>query len=143
MVIDQKPSLQREQVVGSSRDEIEEKIRHYFFDIDAPGYISLLEYSTTNTCRNAVAVAEFCDFGNENAKSYIKKNIRKVLFKLLDEKNEEYISKLIMADVIPDDVLEELQETVNRENMLVVKAYLLEHMNNKKNIEKKSQAFQL
>lgn len=123
--------------------EIEEKIRHYFFDIDAPGYISMLEYSTTNTCRNAVAVAEFCDFGNENAKSCIKKNIRKVLFKLLDEKNEEYISKLIMADIIPDDALKELRGTASQENMLTVRAYLLEHMDNKKNAEKKPQTFQL
>lgn len=124
-------------------DEIEEKIRHYFFDIDAPSYMSMLKYSTTNTCRDAVAVAEFCDFKNKNAKSYIKKNIGRIFPKLLHEKNEECISKLIMANIIPDDAMEELRETVNRENMLIVKAYLLEHMNNKKNIEKKSQTFQL
>lgn len=124
-------------------DEIEEKIRHYFFDIDAPGYISLLEYSTTNTCRDAVAVEEFCDFGNEDAKKHIKKHIGRILPMLLDEKNEECISTLIMANIISDDTLEELRETANQKNMLTVQAYLLEHMDNKKNAEKKSQTFQL
>lgn len=62
-------------------DEIEEKIRHYFFDINVSN-VSLLEYSATNTCRDAVAVAEFCDFGNEDA----KKHIGRILPMLLNEK---------------------------------------------------------
>ena len=121
-------------------DEIEEKIRHYFFDINVSN-VSLLEYSATNTCRDAVA--EFCDFGNEDAKKHIKKHIGRILPMLLDEKNEECISTLIMANIIPDDTLEELRETANQKNMLTVQAYLLEHMDNKKNAEKKSQTFQL
>lgn len=123
-------------------DEIEEKIRHYFFDINVSN-VSLLEYSVTNTCRDAVAVAEFCDFRNEDAKKHIKKHIGRILPMLLDEKNEECISTLIMANIIPDDTLEELRETANQKNMLTVQAYLLEHMDNKKNAEKKSQTFQL
>lgn len=123
-------------------DEIEEKIRHYFFDINVSN-VSLLEYSATNACRDAVAVAEFCDFGNEDAKKHIKKHIGRILPMLLDEKNEECISTLIMANIIPDDTLEELRETANQKNMLTVQAYLLEHMDNKKNAEKKSQTFQL
>lgn len=123
-------------------DEIEEKIRHYFFDINVSN-VSLLEYSVTNTCRDAVAVAEFCDFGNEDAKKHIKKHIGRILPMLLDEKNEECISTLIMANIIPDDTLEELRETANQKNMLTVQVYLLEHMDNKKNAEKKSQTFQL
>lgn len=121
-------------------DEIEEKIRHYFFDINVSN-VSLLEYSATNTCRDAVA--EFCDFGNEDAKKHIKKHIGRILPMLLNEKNEECISTLIMANIIPDDTLEELRETANQKNMLTVQAYLLEHMDNKKNAEKKSQTFQL
>lgn len=123
-------------------DEIEEKIRHYFFDINVSN-VSLLEYSVTNTCRDAVAVAEFCDFGNKDAKKHIKKHIGRILPMLLNEKNEECISTLIMANIIPDDTLEELRETANQKNMLTVQAYLLEHMDNKKNAEKKSQTFQL
>ena len=42
-----------------------------------------------------------------------------------------------MANIIPDDTLEELRETANQKNMLTVQAYLLEHMDNKKNAEKK------
>ena len=79
-------------------DKIKETIIHYFLDTDAPDYISMLEYSTGDTCRDAVAVAEFCDFGNENAKSHIKQRIRRILPKLLNEKNEKCITKLIMAD---------------------------------------------
>lgn len=123
-------------------DEIEEKIRHYFFDINVSN-VSLLEYSATNTCRDAVAVAEFYDFRNEDAKKHIKKHIGRILPMLLDEKNEECISTLIMANIIPDDTLEELRETANQKNMLTVQAYLLEHIDNKKNAEKKSQTFQL
>lgn len=123
-------------------DEIEEKIRHYFFDINVSN-VSLLEYSVTNTCRDAVAVAEFCDFRNEDAKKHIKKHIGRILPMLLNEKNEKCISTLIMANIIPDDTLEELRETANQKNMLTVQAYLLEHMDNKKNAEKKSQTFQL
>lgn len=123
-------------------DEIEEKIRHYFFDINVSN-VSLLEYSATNTCRDAVAVAEFYDFGNEDAKKHIKKHIDRILPMLLNEKNEECISTLIMTNIIPDDTLEELRETANQKNMLTVQAYLLEHMDNKKNAEKKSQTFQL
>lgn len=115
-------------------DKIKETIIHYFLDTDAPDYISMLEYSTGDTCRDAVAVAEFCDFGNENAKSHIKQRIRRILPKLLNEKNEKCITKLIMADIIPDDVLEWLWKTANRENMSVVQAYLLEYM---KKIQKK------
>lgn len=123
-------------------DEIEEKIRHYFFDINVSN-VSLLEYSATNICRDAVAVAEFCDFRNEDAKKHIKKHIGRILPMLLNEKNEKCISTLIMANIIPDDTLEELRETANQKNMLTVQAYLLEHMDNKKNAEKKSQTFQL
>ena len=123
-------------------DEIEEKIRHYFFDINVSN-VSLLEYSATNTSRDAVAVAEFCDFRNEDAKKHIKKHIGRILPMLLNEKNEKCISTLIMANIIPDDTLEELRETANQKNMLTVQAYLLEHMDNKKNAEKKSQTFQL
>lgn len=123
-------------------DEIEEKIKHYFFDINVSN-VSLLEYSATNTCRDAVAVAEFCDFRNEDAKKHIKKHIGRILPMLLNEKNEKCISTLIMANIIPDDTLEELRETANQKNMLTVQAYLLEHMDNKKNAEKKSQTFQL
>ena len=110
---------------------------HYFLDADAPGYISLLEYSIANTCSDAVAVAEFCDFGNENAKNHIEQHIKRILPMLLNEKNEKCIAKLIMADIIPDDAMEELRETANRKNMLVVQAYLLEH----KNTEKKYKHF--
>lgn len=122
--------------------EIEEKIRHYFLDTDVQ-YVSMLEYGTTRMCRDAVAVAEFSDFGNENAKNHIKKYVKRILPMLLDEKNEKCISKLIVANIIPDDVLEKLWETADRENMSVVQAYLLEYMNNKKNTEKKLQTFQL
>ena len=94
-------------------------------------------------CRDAFAVAEFSDFGNENAKNHIKKYVKRILPILIDEKNEECISKLIMANIIPDDVLEKLWGTADRENMSVVQAYLLEYINNKKNIEKESQTFQL
>ena len=71
----------------------------------------------------------------ENAKSHIKQRIRRILPKLLNEKNEKCITKLIMADIIPDDVLEWLWKTANRENMSVVQAYLLEYM---KKIQKKN-----
>lgn len=122
-------------IASSSSDEIEEKIRNYFFDKDVP-HVSLLEYGTTRMCRDAVAVAEFCDFGDENARNHIKKHVERILRMLLDEKNEECISKLIRADIIPDDIMEWLQEIANLENMLVAQAYLLERMNNKKNTEK-------
>lgn len=118
-------------------NKVKEKIMHYFLDTDAPGYISLLEYSIANTCSDAVAVAEFCDFGNENAKNHIEQHVKRILPMLLNEKNEKCISKLIMANIIPDDDLEELQETANRENMLIVQAYLLEY----KNTEKKYKHF--
>ena len=100
--------------------------------------MSMLEYGTTRTCRDAVAVAEFCDFEDENARIHIKKYVERILAMLLNEKNEKCISKLIMANIIPDDALEELQETANRRNMLIVQAYLLEHKNTEK-----SQTFQL
>ena len=128
--------------VDKTAESIEEKIRHYFFDINVSN-VSLLEYSATNTCRDAVAVAEFYDFRNEDAQKHIKKHIGRILPMLLDEKSEECISTLIMANIIPDDTLEELRETANQKNMLTVQAYLLEHMDNKKNAEKKSQTFQL
>ena len=125
-----------------NENEIEEEIRYYFLDTDA-SHMSMLEYGTTRMCRDAVAVAEFSDFGNENAKNHIKKYVKRILPILIDEKNEECISKLIMANIIPDDVLEKLWGTADRENMSVVQAYLLEYINNKKNIEKESQTFQL
>ena len=125
-----------------NENEIEEEVRYYFLDTDA-SHMSMLEYGTTRMCRDAVAVAEFSDFGNENAKNHIKKYVKRILPILIDEKNEECISKLIMANIIPDDVLEKLWGTADRENMSVVQAYLLEYINNKKNIEKESQTFQL
>lgn len=128
--------------IAKNTDEIEEEIRHYFLNTDA-SHMSMLEYGTTRTCRDAVAVAEFCDFEDENARIHIKKYVERILAMLLNEKNEECISKLIMANIIPDDVLEKLWGTADRENMSVVQAYLLEYINNKKNIEKESQTFQL
>ena len=108
-------------------------IKEYVNDINIPNSLFT----------NVKYVESENDFGNEDAKKHIKKHIGRILPMLLNEKNEECISTLIMANIIPDDTLEELRETANQKSMLTVQAYLLEHIDNKKNAEKKSQTFQL
>ena len=73
---------------------------------------------------------EYSDFNVEKAKQYLKKSSKKIALRLIENKDEENLVKLLKIDFVPKQLLEMLLEKA--EEMPTARAYILEMLGNTK-----------
>ena len=77
-----------------------------------------------------LALLEHSDFNAEKAKQYLKKSSKKIALRLIENKDEENLVKLLRIDIASKQLLEMLLEKA--EEMPTARAYILEMLGNTK-----------
>ena len=90
----------------------------------------LWKYAENTIDKEDLALLEYSDFNAEKAKQYLKKSSKKIALRLIENKNEENLVKLLKIDIVPKQLLEMLLEKA--EEMPTARAYILEMLGNTK-----------
>lgn len=88
------------------------------------------KYAEDTIDKEDLALLEYSDFNVEKAKQYLKKNSKKIALRLIENKNEENLVKLLKIDIVSKQLLEILLEKA--EEMPTARAYILEMLGNTK-----------
>ena len=101
-----------------------------FFTNSNTGYPELWEYAGNIIDKEDLALLEYSDFNTEEAKKYLKKNSKRFVLRLIKNKDEERLVKLLKIGIVSKQLLKlMLDET---EEMPTVQAYILEMFGNTK-----------
>ena len=74
---------------------------------------------------------EYSDFNAEESKKYLKKNSKEFALRLIENKDEENLVKLLQTDIVSTHLLKLLLEEAG-EMMPTARAYILEMLGNTK-----------
>lgn len=77
-----------------------------------------------------LALLEYSDFNSEESKKYLKKNSKGFVLRLIENKDEENLVKLLKIDIVSKQLLKLLLEEA--EEMPTARAYILEMLGNTK-----------
>ena len=75
------------------------------------------------------ALSEYFAFEGETAKAYLKKNSKRIITRLLDEKDEENAVAFLKAGFVSKITLKTLLPIVEENDMMTVKSYILSQIN--------------
>lgn len=112
-------------IKGSMRNEFNNKIMRFFKDKDTE-YCMLWEYAYTAKTKEDLALAEYLRYGAEEEKRYVKKNSKKIALRLIQERNEEQLVKLLKTGLVSKVTLKVLLKELKE--MPVAQAYILDQI---------------
>lgn len=121
-----KPSLYREFL----------KTVSFFLQNFRQEYCEFWEYGYSAKGKEYVALAEYLAFGGETAKVYLKKNSKRIITRLLEEKDEENAAAFLKAGFVSKITLKALLPIAEENDMMAIKSYILSQIN-KSGITKK------
>ena len=101
-----------------------------FFTNSNTGYPGLWEYADNIIDKENLALLEYSDFNTEEAKKYLKKNSKRFVLRLIKNKDEERLVKLLRIDIVSKQLLKLMLDKT--EEMPTVQAYILEMLRNTK-----------
>lgn len=101
-----------------------------FFTNSNTGYPGLWEYADNIIDKENLALLEYSDFNTEEAKKYLKKNSKRFVLRLIKNKDEERLVKLLRIDIASKQLLKLMLDKT--EEMPTVQAYILEMLRNTK-----------
>ena len=101
-----------------------------FFTNSNTGYPGLWEYADNIIDKEDLALLEYSDFNTEEAKKYLKKNSKRFVLRLIKNKDEERLVKLLRIDIASKQLLKLMLDKT--EEMPTVQAYILEMLRNTK-----------
>ncbi|PWY59255.1 hypothetical protein DMI82_11760 [Blautia sp. BCRC 81119] len=86
---------------------------------------SAFKYASSIQCKDSMAVNEYLRYKSEKAKDFVKKNSRKMALSYLNEKNQEFLLRLLQTELISKVTMKKLLDEINDNDMIEVKTYLL------------------
>lgn len=114
-----KPSLYREFL----------KTVSFFLQNFRQEYCEFWEYGYSAKGKEYVALAECLAFGGETAKVYLKKNSKRIITRLLEEKDEENAAAFLKAGFVSKITLKTLLPIAEENDMMTIKSYILSQIN--------------
>ena len=114
-----KPSLYREFL----------KTVSFFLQNFRQEYCEFWEYGYSAKGKEYAALAEYLAFGGETAKVYLKKNSKRIITRLLEEKDEENAAAFLKAGFVSKITLKALLPIAEENDMMAIKSYILSQIN--------------
>lgn len=114
-----KPSLYREFL----------KTVSFFLQNFRQEYCEFWEYGYSAKGKEYAALAEYLAFGGETAKVYLKKNSKRIITRLLEEKDEENAAAFLKAGFVSKITLKTLLTIAEKNDMMTIKSYILSQIN--------------
>ena len=87
------------------------------------------EYGYSAKGKEYAALAEYLAFGGETAKVYLKKNSKRIITRLLEEKDEENAAAFLKAGFVSKITLKALLPIAEENDMMAIKSYILSQIN--------------
>lgn len=87
------------------------------------------KYGYSAKGKECTALAEYFAFGGETAKVYLKKNSKRIITRLLEEKDEENAAAFLKAGFVSKITLKTLLTIAEENDMMAIKSYILSQIN--------------
>lgn len=113
------------------RDEFLRKTKA-FFTRKWPEHCEFWSYAYSARGKDDAALAEYLAYGAEKAKKYLKKNSKKIITQLIEDKNEELAAAFLKTGLVSTQTLKILLPIAEEKEMLVIKSYILEEIGERK-----------
>lgn len=113
------------------RDEFLRKTKA-FFTKKWPEHCEFWSYAYSARGKDDAALAEYLAYGAEKAKKYLKKNSKRIITQLIEDKNEELAAAFLKTGLVSTQTLKILLPIVEEKEMLVIKSYILKEMGERK-----------
>ena len=91
----------------------------------------LWKYAEDTIDKEDLAILEYYDFNAKKAKEYLKRNVKRFALRLIQNKDEERLAKLLKMNIASNQLLKLLLEEAG-ETMPTARAYILEMLGNTK-----------
>lgn len=91
----------------------------------------LWKYAEDTIDKEDLAILEYYDFNAKEAKEYLKRNVKRFAMRLMQNKDEERLAKLLKMNIASKQLLKLLLEEAG-EMMPTARAYILEMLGNTK-----------
>ena len=101
-----------------------------FFTDFCEGRPELWKYAEDTIDKEDLAILEYSDFNAKGAKEYLKRNAKRFALRLIQNKDEERLVKLLKMNIAPNQLLKLLLEEAGK--MPTARAYILEMLGNTK-----------
>lgn len=90
----------------------------------------LWKYAEDTIDKEDLAILEYYDFNAKEAKEYLKRNVKRFAMRLMQNKDEERLAKLLKMNIASNQLLKLLLEEAGE--MPTARAYILEMLGNTK-----------
>lgn len=101
----------------------------YFLQDFRQEHCEFWEFGYSAKGKEYVALAEYLAFGGETAKVYLKKNSKRIITRLLEEKDEENAAAFLKAGFVSKITLKALLPIAEENDMMAIKSYILSQIN--------------
>ena len=105
-------------------------VTDFFTDV-CEGRPELWKYAEDTIDKEDLAILEYYDFNAKEAKEYLKRNVKRFAMRLMQNKDEERLAKLLKMNIASNQLLKLLLEEAG-ETMPTARAYILEMLGNTK-----------
>lgn len=106
-------------------DEINKQLKEYF-SCRISETCEFWPYACSTDGKDNTAIIEYEVSASNTAKKYLKQNAKRIIFRLIEEGNEEKTVRFLKLGLVSKTVLEALVSKANELNQMTVEAYLLE-----------------
>lgn len=101
----------------------------YFLQDFRQEHCEFWEFGYSAKGKEYAALAEYLAFGGETAKVYLKKNSKRIITRLLEEKDEENAAAFLKAGFVSKITLKTLLPIAEKNDMMTIKSYILSQIN--------------
>lgn len=101
----------------------------YFLQDFRQEHCEFWEFGYSAKGKEYAALAEYLAFGGETAKVYLKKNSKRIITRLLEEKDEENAAAFLKAGFVSKITLKALLPIAEENDMMAIKSYILSQIN--------------
>lgn len=113
------------------RDEFLRKTKA-FFTRKWPEYCEFWSYTYSARGKDDAALAEYLAYGAGKAKKYLKKNSKRIITQLIEDKKEELAAAFLKTGLVSTQTLKILLPIAEEKEMLVIKSYIWEEIGERK-----------
>lgn len=101
----------------------------YFLQDFRQEHCEFWEFGYSAKGKEYAALAEYLAFGGETAKVYLKKNSKRIITRLLEEKDEKNAAAFLKAGFVSKITLKALLPIAEENDMMAIKSYILSQIN--------------
>lgn len=120
-------------VTLESREELKRRMDNFFTEGNTEIYCSTFDCANNAYNKRMAALSEYKRYKNEEAKAYLKKNAKAVIFDILVEYEESDVVEFLKLGFVSKITLKKVMEKADEMGKITVKAYVMQLLDKKRN----------